>query len=219
MTHRSGRSIGRDPRRESSVPHPSIRRSRIRVRCHPTARASARGPGSVDRSESMGRSRHRLRPGRCPSLHPMSCRPERASRRQSRSRIRASVAIYRRSLAIAVDADQAPGHAGLLIPATIVRSSLAATSVVLTALFADVHANLEALNACLTHAKSRGAERFAFLGDLVGYGADARAVVEVVCRYAARGGASFSRATTTKPSTGARQLLQRRLPGVAAVGT
>ena len=57
----------------------------------------------------------------------------------------------------------------------------------LTALLSDIHANLEALNACLHHARSRGAERFAFLGDLVGYGADARAVVEVVCRYAAQG--------------------------------
>ena len=57
----------------------------------------------------------------------------------------------------------------------------------LTALLSDIHGNLEALNACLHHARSRGAERFAFLGDLVGYGADARAVVEVVCRYAAQG--------------------------------
>jgi diadenosine tetraphosphatase ApaH/serine/threonine PP2A family protein phosphatase len=58
---------------------------------------------------------------------------------------------------------------------------------VLTALLADVHANLEALNACLDHARSRGAQRFVFLGDLVGYGADARGVVEVVGRYAAEG--------------------------------
>jgi diadenosine tetraphosphatase ApaH/serine/threonine PP2A family protein phosphatase len=57
----------------------------------------------------------------------------------------------------------------------------------LTALLSDIHGNLEALNACLAHARSRGAERFAFLGDLVGYGADARAVVEVVARYAAEG--------------------------------
>lgn len=57
----------------------------------------------------------------------------------------------------------------------------------LIALFADVHANLEALNACLSHARSRGAQRFAFLGDLVGYGADARAVVEVIGRHADQG--------------------------------
>ena len=57
----------------------------------------------------------------------------------------------------------------------------------LTALLSDIHGNLEALNACLAHARGRGAERFAFLGDLVGYGADARGVVEVVARYAAEG--------------------------------
>ena len=57
----------------------------------------------------------------------------------------------------------------------------------LIALLADVHANLEALNACLDHARTRGAQRFVFLGDLVGYGADARGVVEVVSRYAAEG--------------------------------
>ena len=55
----------------------------------------------------------------------------------------------------------------------------------LTALLSDIHGNLEALNACLGHARERGAERFGFLGDLVGYGADARGVVEVVARYAA----------------------------------
>lgn len=57
----------------------------------------------------------------------------------------------------------------------------------ITALLSDSHGNLEALNACLSHARSRGAERFAFLGDHVGYGADARAVVEIVARYAALG--------------------------------
>jgi len=57
----------------------------------------------------------------------------------------------------------------------------------LTALLSDIHANLEALNACLAHAREHGAERFGFLGDMVGYGADARGVVEVVARYAAAG--------------------------------
>ena len=42
----------------------------------------------------------------------------------------------------------------------------------LTALLSDIHGNLEALNACLGHARERGAERFGFLGDLVGYGAE-----------------------------------------------
>jgi diadenosine tetraphosphatase ApaH/serine/threonine PP2A family protein phosphatase len=55
------------------------------------------------------------------------------------------------------------------------------------ALLSDVHANLEALQACLQHARESGATRFAFLGDLVGYGADAGAVVSVVMRHAEEG--------------------------------
>ena len=38
------------------------------------------------------------------------------------------------------------------------------------ALFADLHSNLEALQACLRHAARHGVRRYAFLGDLVGYG-------------------------------------------------
>lgn len=53
-----------------------------------------------------------------------------------------------------------------------------------TALLSDIHANLEALEACLSHARSRGAVRYVFLGDYVGYGADARSVVSVIERYA-----------------------------------
>ena len=48
------------------------------------------------------------------------------------------------------------------------------------ALLSDIHSNIEALNACLTHAAEHGAERYAFLGDLVGYGADPEAVVTEV---------------------------------------
>lgn len=55
------------------------------------------------------------------------------------------------------------------------------------ALLADVHANLEALDACLAHARSHGAERFVFLGDIVGYGADPVAVIERVASLAAKG--------------------------------
>ncbi|HZQ74720.1 MAG TPA: metallophosphoesterase family protein [Burkholderiales bacterium] len=55
------------------------------------------------------------------------------------------------------------------------------------ALLSDIHANLQALEACLRHARERGATRYAFLGDLVGYGADASAVVRMVMDYAARG--------------------------------
>jgi len=39
------------------------------------------------------------------------------------------------------------------------------------ALLSDVHGNLHALDACLAHAHAQGAERFAVLGDMVGYGA------------------------------------------------
>jgi diadenosine tetraphosphatase ApaH/serine/threonine PP2A family protein phosphatase len=55
------------------------------------------------------------------------------------------------------------------------------------ALLADVHANLEALTACLAHAQAQGVDGHAFLGDLVGYGADPEAVLEVVADHAARG--------------------------------
>jgi len=55
------------------------------------------------------------------------------------------------------------------------------------ALLADVHSNLEALRACLAHATANEAARFAFLGDIVGYGADPRAVVDIVQEYSMRG--------------------------------
>jgi predicted phosphodiesterase len=42
------------------------------------------------------------------------------------------------------------------------------------ALFADIHANQQAFNACLAAARQRGAEQFVLLGDYVGYGADPR---------------------------------------------
>jgi len=55
------------------------------------------------------------------------------------------------------------------------------------ALFADLHSNLEAIHACLAHAQALGADRYAFLGDLVGYGADPVAVLDLVEGYAAEG--------------------------------
>jgi diadenosine tetraphosphatase ApaH/serine/threonine PP2A family protein phosphatase len=55
------------------------------------------------------------------------------------------------------------------------------------ALLADIHANLEALEACLEHAREQGAEGLAFLGDLVGYGADPAAVLERVRALAVAG--------------------------------
>jgi predicted phosphodiesterase len=57
------------------------------------------------------------------------------------------------------------------------------------ALFADVHSNLEALQACLEHARQGGVGRYAFLGDLVGYGADPEAVLAIVEEHARRGAA------------------------------
>ena len=44
----------------------------------------------------------------------------------------------------------------------------------------DIHANLEALETCLSDAKPRGYDQTLVLGDLVGYGADPNAVVERV---------------------------------------
>jgi len=57
----------------------------------------------------------------------------------------------------------------------------------LLALLSDLHANLDALRACLRHAEERGAERFAFLGDLVGYGAEPGAVIDLVAERAGGG--------------------------------
>jgi diadenosine tetraphosphatase ApaH/serine/threonine PP2A family protein phosphatase len=55
------------------------------------------------------------------------------------------------------------------------------------ALLADVHANLEALEACLADAAARGAARLVLLGDLVGYGADPEAVTARAQALAAAG--------------------------------
>jgi predicted phosphodiesterase len=40
------------------------------------------------------------------------------------------------------------------------------------AILSDIHSNLEALQACVAHAREQGATHFACLGDCVGYGAD-----------------------------------------------
>jgi diadenosine tetraphosphatase ApaH/serine/threonine PP2A family protein phosphatase len=55
------------------------------------------------------------------------------------------------------------------------------------ALLADLHGNLDALEACLAHASAQRADRFAFLGDLVGYGPDPGAVVDAVAAHVQRG--------------------------------
>ncbi|MEO7393121.1 MAG: metallophosphoesterase family protein [Ramlibacter sp.] len=55
------------------------------------------------------------------------------------------------------------------------------------ALLSDLHANRHALEACLADARARGATQFAFLGDLVGYGAEPGAVLAIVMAMAREG--------------------------------
>jgi diadenosine tetraphosphatase ApaH/serine/threonine PP2A family protein phosphatase len=58
---------------------------------------------------------------------------------------------------------------------------------VLIAFLTDIHANREALEACLAHAERYLIDRYVFLGDLVGYGADPGFVVDTVADFAQRG--------------------------------
>jgi len=55
------------------------------------------------------------------------------------------------------------------------------------ALITDLHANREAIESVLAHAKAQGAQRYAFVGDFVGYGADPGWVVDLVRAHVARG--------------------------------
>jgi diadenosine tetraphosphatase ApaH/serine/threonine PP2A family protein phosphatase len=55
------------------------------------------------------------------------------------------------------------------------------------AIVTDLHANREALESVLDHAHRHGADRFAFLGDFVVYGADPAWVVDQVREHVARG--------------------------------
>ncbi len=57
----------------------------------------------------------------------------------------------------------------------------------LIALFADIHANRQAFEACLAAARERGAERFVLLGDYVGYGADPEWTVTTVMDLVSKG--------------------------------
>lgn len=52
------------------------------------------------------------------------------------------------------------------------------------ALLADIHANLEALEAVFVDLAHRGSDRFAVLGDTIGYGPDPLACVERVIQVA-----------------------------------
>jgi diadenosine tetraphosphatase ApaH/serine/threonine PP2A family protein phosphatase len=55
------------------------------------------------------------------------------------------------------------------------------------ALLSDIHANLQAFEACLAHARAQGAQQVAILGDLVGYGADPAAVMTRIMALAEQG--------------------------------
>lgn len=55
------------------------------------------------------------------------------------------------------------------------------------ALLADIHGNLEALEACLKHVRGSVAKRLIFLGDYVGYGADPEAVTRKIMAAVAEG--------------------------------
>lgn len=55
------------------------------------------------------------------------------------------------------------------------------------ALLSDIHANRQAWDACMAHARAQGAEQFALLGDLVGYGADPAYVVDQAMALSASG--------------------------------
>lgn len=48
------------------------------------------------------------------------------------------------------------------------------------ALISDIHSNLQALQACIAHAREHGATQLAFLGDLVGYGGDPAPVLDQI---------------------------------------
>ncbi len=55
------------------------------------------------------------------------------------------------------------------------------------ALLSDIHSNLQALQACLAHARAQGAQQLAFLGDMVGYGAQPGDVIDGIRDLQAEG--------------------------------
>ncbi len=55
------------------------------------------------------------------------------------------------------------------------------------AFFTDIHANREAFTACLDHAGRKRIDRYVFLGDYVGYGADPVFAIETVMAQVERG--------------------------------
>src|SRR5438045_4891068 len=57
----------------------------------------------------------------------------------------------------------------------------------LIALISDIHGNADAMEASLARAGALGAQRYVFLGDLVGYGAEPERVVQCIKGYVERG--------------------------------
>src|SRR5690349_21290179 len=55
------------------------------------------------------------------------------------------------------------------------------------ALMTDMHGNREAFAACLDHAAQNGVDRYVFLGDYAGYGADPGWVIDTVRDHVGRG--------------------------------
>jgi len=56
-----------------------------------------------------------------------------------------------------------------------------------TALITDLHANREAVERVVAHARDQGVQQWAFLGDFVGYGADPAWVIDLVREHRAQG--------------------------------
>lgn len=64
-----------------------------------------------------------------------------------------------------------------------------------TALISDIHANLEALQAVLAHIEGQRVDRIVCLGDLIGYGPDPVACVDIIaerCEFALMGNHDFA---------------------------
>jgi diadenosine tetraphosphatase ApaH/serine/threonine PP2A family protein phosphatase len=59
------------------------------------------------------------------------------------------------------------------------------------AFLSDIHGNREALEACLSHAERQGYDKLVFLGDLVGYGADPKFVVDKLAELIGKGAGSI----------------------------
>ncbi len=55
------------------------------------------------------------------------------------------------------------------------------------ALLSDIHSNLQALDACIDHARQQQVQRFMFLGDLVGYGGNPAEVIDRILQMTEAG--------------------------------